>query len=163
MLSDFPVIKEPGELDCLPTCVQAVLLYQFGEEASIEDARRLCDAEPAGGCVWSKSVRALRKSRYPASEAATGDETDEQALYLLYDLVETNDLAVIVRVPIYVSETEQSFSHALVVVGVADDGSAVTVMNPDPDKPNTLETWEGGAFFGTWQAADFDGLYFGDE
>ena len=161
MLSDFLSAKQPMELDCLPTCVQAVFQYQFNQSVSIEQARELCDAEPMGGCIWSNSIRALRAADYWANEVTNGNETDDEALGRLYDLVEISGLPVIVQIPIQVTATGRSLFHALVVVSVAEDGDSVTVMNPD--KADGFEQWAGKTFVGTWAITDFNGFYFADE
>ena len=147
-------MRQPTDLDCLPTCVQSVLQYQFDQQVSIEEARALCNAEPGG--VWSNSLRALRAAGYSANEIARGDETDEEALNCLYDLVEINELPVIVQLPTGMTAAGQSFFHALVVVGTADDGTLVIVMNPD--NPTGFDTWASKTFFRDWATTDFNGF-----
>lgn len=158
MLTDFPCLRQPTELSCLPTCVRAVLRHQFERQLSEEQGSLICHEAPTGGCIWRKTVSALRDSDYEIRELTDGRETKQEAFAALVEAVEGNDIPVVVQV----DEGDSVYLHAMVVVGVAEEepDKIIVCMNPFPAREGELERLSKAEFLPMWERTAFTAFYF---
>jgi hypothetical protein len=150
VLNNFPLLRQPTQMGCLPTCVRAVLRFH-GEPISYDDASEYCRELPQGGCDWADAVDGLRAAGYEVHEFTDGSETPDEALRLLRDVVVHEGLPVIVRLQL---DLRAGHNHAVVVIGFEGDidnasrESRIIYMDPAhgriDDKPTTqfLQEWD---------------------